>query len=237
MEITHPHGPVVLFGASYLESWKVDRLGDVPVINRAQHGLATGELIDAFASVVPPDRPRAVVLWGFTDLVRASSETLERVLAQECENIRALVGLAVENGIEPVLTTELTRRSPETWLERGRALVTGLAGSRLYQQYVNDCVVQLNAFIRRLAAREELLLIDAQAMFSRLESTKQRGFIRCDGRQITAAGYAAMTAYSAPVLGFLFGEDEPADAHVETRRRRPRWTPPGTQLANARRRA
>ena len=54
--------------------------------------------------------------------------------------------------------------------------------------------------------------------------------------QISAAGYAAMTAYAAPVLGFLFGEDEPAGASDVTSRRRPHWMPPATRLAGAVRR-
>jgi len=208
MELRYPQGPVVLFGASYLQGWRVDHLGGLPVVNCAKGGLTTQDLINLLTCVVVPVRPRAVVMWGFNDLLRATPETIERALEQECANLETLVAQVIEQGIEPVLMTELTWLPPQRRTESLRAVIGWLRGKQSYQDYINDRIVRLNAFIRGLAHREELLLLDVQALFSQTDAAGRLGYFKPDGHHVSASGYAAITSYAAPVLGFLFGDED-----------------------------
>ena len=53
----------------------------MPVINRGVAGQQSFELLARFDNDVVPERPRAVILWGFiNDIFRAPSDTEPRSL-------------------------------------------------------------------------------------------------------------------------------------------------------------
>jgi hypothetical protein len=198
--------PVVFYGASYLAAWKVENLAAIPVVYSAVGGLQTGELVEQFAGVVPRVQPRAVMFWGFNDFLRASRDTIEAAFDRACENHRALVCKARTFRIEPVLMTAPTLLPPRGALEAIRACVGGLRRKQSYQQVINDRVVRLNAFLRALAVREQILLLDVQELLSQRHGRRVAAFRRPDGNHISVAGYDALTSYVAPRLAAHFGD-------------------------------
>jgi lysophospholipase L1-like esterase len=73
-------------------------------------------------------------------------------------------------------------------------------GKTSYQAQVNAHVIETNAWLRELARREGLLLIDLQPQLSDASGMRRTEFASEDGSHIPAAGYAAIAAYAEPLL-------------------------------------
>jgi lysophospholipase L1-like esterase len=202
---SHPRGPLVFFGASYLSAWKLERLGGIPVVNCAEGGLETNDLVQRFEQVVKPVKPRAVVIWGFNDFLRAPYQAINQTLSHVCENHRALIRAATAASIEPILMTALTLRPPREWLEGMRACFGRLRGKPTYQSLVNEQVLRLNGFLRDLAARQGFLLLDVQRLLSGPDGLRRPAYARPDGNHISPRGYAVVTEYAAPLVAARLG--------------------------------
>jgi lysophospholipase L1-like esterase len=192
---------LVLLGASYLAAWPLAAIGDVPVINRAIPGNQTHEYIDRFACDVVDLEPQAVLIWGIdNDIIRSPRDRILETCALVEHNLEHLVKLARANGIEPILTTDLTLRPPARWVEGVASMVGTLRGKESYQAYVNGHVIRLNAFIRKLAWRENVHLLDLNPVVSGRDGMRARPFARPDGSHLSEAGYRAIEAYAVPRL-------------------------------------
>jgi uncharacterized SAM-binding protein YcdF (DUF218 family)/lysophospholipase L1-like esterase len=194
-------GPVVVLGASYAEGWKPGSIGGVPVINRGIAGQQSFELLARFDNDVVPERPRAVILWGFiNDIFRAPSDT-ETALTRVRESYAEMIARARRNGIEPVLATEVTIRPPAgSLIDRVRALIGTIRGKEAYQDRINRQVMAVNQWIAETAAREGLLVLQFQSVLSEPGGRRSAPFAQPDGSHITQAGYDALTSYATPIL-------------------------------------
>jgi len=207
MDRSHPFGPLVFFGASYLSAWHLDRLGGIPVVNCAEGGLETGELVQRFERVVTPVKPRAVLMWGFNDFLRAPRHAIADTFERACENRRALIRAARAACIEPILMTALTMRPPREWLAGVRTCLGRLRGKPSYQTLINEQVLRWNAFLRDLADRQGVLLLDVQRLLSGPDGLRRRAYTRDDGNHISPKGYAVVTEYAAPLVAAHLGVD------------------------------
>jgi uncharacterized SAM-binding protein YcdF (DUF218 family)/lysophospholipase L1-like esterase len=203
-----PSRPVVILGASYAAGWKPARLGGHPVINAGVPGEESWQLLGRFDRDVVAHRPRAVILWGFiNDIHRAPKDRIDQAVTRARESFVAMIAKARAAGIEPILTTELTIRPLDSWSETLGSWVGWAMGKESYQAAVNRRVLETNGWLRDLARREGLLVVDLQPALSDADGMRRKAFAKPDGSHITPAGYEALGTYAAPVI----------DAHLSRR--------------------
>jgi lysophospholipase L1-like esterase len=199
--VTNPNGPVVILGASYAGGWTVSEFIGVPVVNKGITGQQSFELLNRFEQDVVPAHPRAVIIWGFiNDIFRTPRDRVDAAMTRAKESFAQLIARSRAAGIEPVLVTEITIRQPKSVLSEMRSLVGGWFGRPSYPRYVNGHVLAMNAWLRDLARREGLLLLDAQPILSAPNGPRLREYAADDGSHVSAAGYEALTRYVTPLL-------------------------------------
>jgi uncharacterized SAM-binding protein YcdF (DUF218 family)/lysophospholipase L1-like esterase len=200
--------PVVILGASYAAGWKPARLGGHPVINAGAPGEESWQLLARFDRDVVAHRPRAVILWGFiNDIHRAPKDRIDQAVTRARESFVAMIAKARAAGIEPIVTTELTIRPLDSWSETFGSWVGWAMGKESYQAAVNRRVLETNVWLRDLARREGLLVVDLHPALSDADGLRRKAFAKPDGSHITPAGYEALGAYAVPVI----------DAHLSRR--------------------
>jgi uncharacterized SAM-binding protein YcdF (DUF218 family)/lysophospholipase L1-like esterase len=196
-----PNGPLVILGASYAKGW-TPAVDGVQVINAGVAGQQSFEMLARFEADVVSRQPRAVVLWGFiNDVFRSPRPNIAAALTRVRESFGSMVEQARRQGIEPILATEVTAGAKAGWKEAAAGLVGGLLGKQAYHEYVNRHVMDTNAWLRELARREGLLLLDFEQVVTRGSSGQRlRAYTADDGSHLTPAAYEALSAYAAPIL-------------------------------------
>lgn len=199
--VTNPAGPLVVLGASYAAEWPLAEVAGVPIVNRGVGGEQSFEFLARFAQDVVAARPRAVLVWGFTnDVFRSPRASIDQAIVRGKESYTAMVAQARAAGIEPILMTEITIGEPNSLVERVRSTVGRLLGRPSYQDYINGHVLAMNAWLRDLARREGVLLIDVQPAFAAPGGLRLREYTADDGSHVSPAGYEALTRYVRPIL-------------------------------------
>lgn len=193
--------PVVLLGASYAAAWRLSNIAGCRVVNRAIPGDQTPSYVERFHRDVVALQPRAVIIWGIdNDLQRAPRDRAGEACQRVERNLEALVRLAREHDIEPILATDMTLGSPAGCYERVAAMAGWLRGKEGYQQRINRHVLRLNDFIRALAARSGAPLLDLHPLVSARNGMRERRYTKADGSHLTDAAYRVITAYAVPRL-------------------------------------
>lgn len=196
-----PAGPVVVLGASYAGSWNLKSLNGVPVINRGVAGQDSTEMLERFERDVVAAQPRAVIIWGFiNDIFRAPPEDIDKALDRIRENHTRMIALARTHGIEPILATEVSMGSPDSWTEAAASWVGAVLGKESYQDRISRHVMEANRWLRDFSRQEGLVVLDFQRLLSDHNGRRRREFAQEDGSHITAAGYEALTAFAQTVL-------------------------------------
>jgi lysophospholipase L1-like esterase len=196
---TSERRPVVVLGASYAAGWKLAEVDGVPVVNAGVAGEQSFELLARFDTAVVPARPRAVVLWGFiNDFFRANDWTKASALVRE--SYGEMIKRARAQGIEPIIATEVTIRPPKSLTQSGYLFVASWLGKVSYQDQINTQVMEINRWLRDVAQREGLLLLDLQAAVGDTDGRRKRAYAVADGSHISEEGYDALTAYARPLL-------------------------------------
>lgn len=201
----NPQGPLVVLGASYAASWKLQSIAGVAVLNKGIAGQQTHEMLERFEGDVTAQRPRAVLLWGFINDISRSGPDIEATLRRTRDNYAQMVAKARAAGIEAIVATEVTMRPPDRWSETIMSLVGGLLGKQSFQDRVNGHVIQINRWLAAEAARQELLVLDFHSILSDPGGRRRKPYAQEDGSHITPAGYEALTGYASPVLERHFG--------------------------------
>jgi uncharacterized SAM-binding protein YcdF (DUF218 family)/lysophospholipase L1-like esterase len=205
--ISHPSGPIVILGASYAGGWTPGEVAGRPVINKGVSGQQSFELLERFEQDVVRAEPRAVIIWGFiNDIFRTSREGVDPAVTRARQSFVEMIGRARQHGIEPILATEVTIRSRDSWLDPIRSLLGSLRGKEGYQDWVNRHVRSTNDWMRELARREGLLLLDIEPVLSDSDGRRRKAFATEDGSHIPKAGYDAITAYASPILERHLGQ-------------------------------
>jgi lysophospholipase L1-like esterase len=213
--LAHPDGPLILYGTSYVHGWKLPPVAEVAVVNRGHPGATTSQLLSGFVGDVVAEKPRAVVLQGFdNDLFGVSHQDSGLALERVRQNVAAMVRLAIEDGIEPVLATEVTMERSEGPLQDAKRAFARVRRHPPFEERMKDFVLRGNAWLREFAAQEDLLLLDLQAAVCDVHQNRRPEFAAADGMHLSPAGYDALTRYAAPSLArHLKGRRE---AHTES---------------------
>jgi len=200
-------GDMVLIGASYAGGWDLSAAGTLRVVNRGVDGEQSWQMLDRFETDVISVSPRAVLIWGYiNDVHRNDPAKIEQTVARVQESFRRMVDLAVENGIEPVVATEVTLVVPDDLRSRLLGLVGRIRGKESYRRFVNRNVMGLNDWLRAYAAERDVLLLDLHAVLSDENGARRPAFAKEDGSHIPEAGYRALTSYAKPILDLRFGK-------------------------------
>jgi lysophospholipase L1-like esterase len=198
---------LVILGASYAGSWGTPPLPGYSVVSRGAGGEQTGGMRARFQRDVVAASPGAVLIWGHinnitqSDVVGATPERIEAVKKAARDDYVAMLKEARAAGIEVILATEIPLAEPVGLANEARALLGRLRGKQSYAEKVNAQVRDLNAFVRQLAAREGLRLLDFEKVFAPDGGARKPEYATEDRSHITAAGYAALTAYTVAELG------------------------------------
>jgi lysophospholipase L1-like esterase len=146
------------------------------------------------------------LIWGhinnFTqsNVANATAEQAEAVKKAAREDYLAMLQQARAAGIDVILATEIPLAEPAGLISEAKALVGRLLGKQSYAERINAQVRELNTFVRQLAARENLRLLDFEKVFAPDGGARKPAFAAEDRSHVTAAGYKALTDYVAREL-------------------------------------
>jgi len=197
---------LVILGASYAGSWGTPPLPDFSVVNRGVSGEQTKDMLSRFQRDVIAARPDVVLIWGHinnitrSDITNSTPERTEAVKKAAREDYLEMLKQARAAGIDVILATEIPLAEPSGLANDARALVGRLLGKRSYGDKVNGHVRDLNEYVRQLAAREQLHLLDFEKVFAPSGGARKLEFATEDRSHVTAAGYLTLTAYSVAEL-------------------------------------
>lgn len=188
---------IVVIGASYAESWNPERtIAGYRLVNKGAHGQETFEMLARFQTDVIAFKPNAVIVWGFSnDVHRSDRDRINHTLRRTKENILAMIRLAKQSSITPILATDIPILHEDEWSEVFKAEIGKILGKESYQDYFNRHVVETNRWIRDTVAREEILLLDLEAVLADQHGVRSKESARPDGRHISLKGYEALTHY------------------------------------------
>lgn len=198
---------LVLIGASYARGWPSDKaIAGYRMINKGVNGQQSFEMLARFESDVLALKPDVVIIWGFiNDVFRSDQLQIEQTLRRTRESILAMVELARKAGVAPVLATEVTIRGKEGWAESFQAFVGSALGKSSYQDYVNGHVKKTNRWLRELAVREGIGLLDLETVLVDQQGVRQRDFSQPDGSHISKQGYEVLARYTETQLPGAIG--------------------------------
>jgi lysophospholipase L1-like esterase len=193
---------IVILGASYAGGWGSPNFpGFNRVINRGVSGEETGDMLKRFDKDVVAARPDAVLIWGHVNnITRSAPDRVEATKAAAREHFLEMIRKARAADITVILATEVPWTEPSGMINDLRAWIGHLRGKQSYAQRVSTHVRELNAYLRDLATKEKILLLDFERVFANEEGTRRPEFSAEDGSHISKAGYAALTDYSTRIL-------------------------------------
>jgi lysophospholipase L1-like esterase len=196
---------LVILGASYASSWVTPSLPGYTVVNRGVGGEQTKGMRARFPKDVIAAQPQAVLIWGHINNITQTgvgdATKLAAVKKAAQDDYLWMLQQARAAGIEVILATEIPLAEPTGFVNGAVAFVNGLRGKQSYATQVNREVRELNAFVRQLAAREQLVLLDFEKVFAPEGGARTAEFAQEDRSHVTPAGYQALTRYAVAELG------------------------------------
>lgn len=195
---------LVILGASYAGGWGTPLLPGYRVVNRGVGGQQTSGMRARFQSEVVAEKPKAVLIWGHINNITQTgvgdTARLAAVRKAVQEDYLWMLQQGRAAGIEVILATEIPLAEPSGVANGIVAFINGLRGRESYARQVNREVRELNAFVRQLAAREKLVLLDFEKVFAPDGGARMAEYAQADRSHVTSAGYEALTRYSVAEL-------------------------------------
>jgi lysophospholipase L1-like esterase len=196
---------LVILGASYAGSWGTPPLPGYSVVNRGVGGEQTGGMRARFQKDVIAAQPKTVLIWGHINNITQTgfgdAAKLAAVKKAAQDDYLWMLQQARAAGIDVILATEIPLAEPTGLVNGAVAFINGLRGKQSYATQVNREVRELNAFVRQLAAREKLVLLDFEKVFAPEDGARKPEFAQEDRSHVTPAGYQALTRYAVAELG------------------------------------
>lgn len=192
---------IVLIGASYAGSWNVNQIGRYKVVNKGIGGQESAEILNRFQNEVILEKPKAVIIWGFiNDIFRAPKDNVGPAKEKVKANFIKMIDMAKENNILPIVTTELTITTEDTFKEKLMTIIGGLLGKTSYQTKINNHVLEVNKWVREYASANDVAVLDIQPLLSDEDNMRKSEYANKDGSHVTPAAYSELTKYSSKVL-------------------------------------
>jgi len=192
---------IVIIGASYAKGLNIKEINGIPVINMGADGEQTHEVLKRFHRDVIALQPDKVLIWGFiNDIHRSKRENIHNTLNTIKNNISSMVNLATQSNITPILTTEVTLKGPDGFMDSLKAFVGGLMGKQSYQEYINNHVININEWIKQFGEQNGILVLDIQPVISDNNNFRIKEYSKEDGSHISAKGYDKLEEYIIETL-------------------------------------
>lgn len=188
---------IVLIGASYIKGWPIQEIANLKVINKGVNGNQSFEMLARFQQDVIANKPQIVVIWGFiNDIFGSKREMVNDALEKVREHYKKMVAMSQDNGIIPIIATEITIRPIDSWKMTIRGWAGWILGQESYQAYVNKHVRDVNQWIKDFARENGLFLLDFEPILSDAKGFRKKEFATPDGSHISPKGYEALTLYT-----------------------------------------
>ncbi len=189
---------IVILGASYAKGWTKPTLpGYGNIINRGVGGEETGDMAARMNRDVVALKPDAVLIWGHVNnITRSPPERIDAAKKAAREHYLSMLREARAAGIKVILATEIPWTEQQGLLNELRGFIGRLRGRTSYAVRISGHVGEINTFLRELAQRERLQLLDFERAFSTDDGTRIAEYVAEDGSHISAAGYEALTAFT-----------------------------------------
>lgn len=184
---------LVILGASYAGGWGIDQLMGCSVLNKGVDGNQSFEMNERFDRDVIAHHPRYVVLWGFINDIFRSDDNLDKTVKRIKDSYRDMVTKARQQGIEPILATEVTIRGRGGLKNSVMSIVGRLLGKTSYQEFINGHVMSTNEWLRKFALQENLKLIDFESVLANPDGSRKKEYATEDGSHITEAAYELLS--------------------------------------------
>jgi lysophospholipase L1-like esterase len=189
---------VVVVGASYAGGWNPENpIAGYRIVARGVSGEQTFQTVARINRDVLELRPEAVIIWGFiNDIFRSDPARIEQTLVGTRKNLLEMVDAARQANVVPILATEVTIRGEARWSELAALFIGRLLGKASYQDYINRYVSETNRWLRDTSAREQIPLLDFEAVLADAHGIRKKEFAKQDGSHISEQGYTALTHYT-----------------------------------------
>jgi lysophospholipase L1-like esterase len=186
----------ILIGASYAQGWGSPTLPGRHVVNKGRSGEETAQMLARFESDVIGEDPDAVIIWGhINDIFRAPNGDMAAAVVQAKRNLEEMVRAAQRANVRVFVATEVTLIEPRGFVNWIMSHVGPLLGKVSYQSRVNAHVREINEFIRDLAARNSLALLDLERALLNERGERGPEFALDDGSHISPPGYERLTEF------------------------------------------
>lgn len=194
---------LVILGASYAKGWGTPSLpGYARIINRGVGGDETGGMRQRFATDVIAEKPDAVLIWGHVNnITRAAPDKIEAAKTAARSDFDDMLRQARAAGIEVIIATEIPWTESPGILATIYGWIASLRGKTSYAERVSAHVEDVNQYLRQLARREGLRLLDFGKALANDDGTRKAEFGAEDGSHITKSGYEALTGFARQELG------------------------------------
>ena len=184
---------IAIIGASYARGWTPHH-PRIEFVNRGGDGQQSWELLARFERDVLNEHPDAVVIWGFVnDIFRAPAGAVDDAVHRARASLTSMIDLAILSGVQPILATEVPIRGRSGWKEEAGLLLAPLMGKLSYQDRVNQRVREVNGWVRDIAAKRVLLLLDFYTALADRRGRRRRAYAAGDGSHISKAGYDVLS--------------------------------------------
>jgi lysophospholipase L1-like esterase len=189
-------GVIVVFGASYANSWPISQIAGLTVVNAGVGGNETRDMLARYEKDVLSQKPRYVLIWGFiNDYTRNPAEKHPQVAQAIEQRITEMVDQAIARGIQPVLATEVTLPAATSAWGEFTASVYRTLGRTGYQDRINTQVMNSNRWLKKFAAQRNLGVLDLQSALAPEGFFREREYSLPDGSHLTPAAYTALTRF------------------------------------------
>jgi lysophospholipase L1-like esterase len=189
-------GAIIIIGASYAAGLELETLMDRQVINKGVGGEQSFESLARFDQEIIAEKPAAVILWGFiNDIFRSDREKVDAALERIKSSYVAMIEKARQNGVTPIVATEVTmslRPGFKAWV---RSLIPRMMSKTSYQEYINGHVMRVNQWLKKYADENGILLLDLQAVLAEGGVMRKTRYAQADGSHISDEGYRRIKEY------------------------------------------
>lgn len=192
---------LLIIGASYAGEWGQPDLPGYRITNKGVGGEESWQVAARFEKDALAERPDLILIWGhINDITRTTADKYPAVRERAKESYRQMLAQARAAGIPVVLATEITWTTAVRWRDWPRAALGWLRGKESYAQRINREVKAVNAWLREVAAAEQIPLLDLERLVDDGNGGRKPEYTRDDGSHVTPAGYAAITEYARAQL-------------------------------------
>jgi lysophospholipase L1-like esterase len=193
---------LIIIGASYAAGWKEPKLPNYVVTNKGVGGEETHQVRARFERDVLALKPDAVIIWGhINNIHRAPQGAMASVLEKAKADYIDMITRARASGIKVIVGTEVPMVEALGVVNRIVAFINRVQGKQSYAAGINAQVRAQNEWLRGYARQQGLQVLDLEKVFDDGEGFRRREYTSADGSHISAAGYAALTAYAQSQLG------------------------------------